>query len=726
LITSTIVIAALLVTLLYPQTGSAMDKLRQKYEAEYQQYTESLSEYCVEGSMVNYAMEASYYMFGFTRQECEDQAVDFSVLDEYGWDSDYHTIIDVCPYIAVYHDVLSEQDVYASGSNMELFPLLNEDNLNQEYLQQMYEAGYLAYLVLEFDAYGKLAVADMKFTADNIRYYESNPYRTAKRSIEQYENNVLVYQREFQGKGDYHQVLPKNFKVIYLIHQDNGFVFGESYNPYYVFPSERLYWETGAAFVILGIAVLVALTALILPFFKRLHTGWERIFCIHIETLVCLVVLGCICAYWMMLSMANTNMYEILKHVESNGNVEFMGYVLEPVPLYYCLLALNFPGWMACFFMEYVAISSVRQFLSRPGYYLRHRFLIVHIIKWMFKPFKKLYEYVTDIDIAHRLKSSIVKIVLVNFLLVCLLCCLWFLGIIGAVIYSVILYIILKKWGSKLQKQYFSTIYATQKLADGDFKITLDEELGIFTPFGEGLSKIQEGFSKAVAEEAKSQNMKTELITNVSHDLKTPLTAIITYVNLLKNPDISEEERLSYVDTLDQKTQRLKILIEDLFEVSKAQSGNIQMNFMELDVISLIKQVRLEMEDQIMNSDLLFRWNLPEEKILLKLDGQRTYRVFVNLINNILKYSMPGSRVFIDVQTVDNTVQISFRNISMAELDFDIDRLTDRFVRGDASRNTEGSGLGLAIAKSFVELQNGTFKIDVDGDLFKVILCWPK
>jgi len=167
-------------------------------------------------------------------------------------------------------------------------------------------------------------------------------------------------------------------------------------------------------------------------------------------------------------------------------------------------------------------------------------------------------------------------------------------------------------------------------------------------------------------------------------------------------------------------------LIEDLFEVSKAQSGNIQMNFMELDVISLIKQVRLEMEDQIMSSDLLFRWNLPEEKILLKLDGQRTYRVFVNLINNILKYSMPGSRVFIDVQTVNNTVQISFRNISMAELDFDIDRLTDRFVRGDASRNTEGSGLGLAIAKSFVELQNGTFKIDVDGDLFKVILCWPK
>ena len=150
------------------------------------------------------------------------------------------------------------------------------------------------------------------------------------------------------------------------------------------------------------------------------------------------------------------------------------------------------------------------------------------------------------------------------------------------------------------------------------------------------------------------------------------------------------------------------------------------MNFMDVDVVSLMKQVRLEMEDQIADSGLYFRWNLPEEKIIIPLDGGRTYRVFVNLISNILKYSMPGSRVFIDVVPDNTSVQICFRNISMAELDFDVDRLTDRFVRGDVSRNTEGSGLGLAIAKSFVELQNGNFKIDVDGDLFKVTITWPR
>ena len=220
--------------------------------------------------------------------------------------------------------------------------------------------------------------------------------------------------------------------------------------------------------------------------------------------------------------------------------------------------------------------------------------------------------------------------------------------------------------------------------------------------------------------------MKTELITNVSHDLKTPLTAIITYVDLLKKEDITEEERRSYVATLDQKSQRLKVLIEDLFEVSKANSGNISMNFMEVDVVNLMKQVRLEMEDKIAASGLIFRWNLPEEKIILSLDGQRTYRVFENLLNNILKYSMPNSRVYIDIVERNLEVQVVFKNMSAAELNFDAERLTERFVRGDESRKTEGSGLGLATVKSFVELQNGKVDVSVDGDLFKVTLAWQK
>ena len=223
----------------------------------------------------------------------------------------------------------------------------------------------------------------------------------------------------------------------------------------------------------------------------------------------------------------------------------------------------------------------------------------------------------------------------------------------------------------------------------------------------------------------KHSQMRQEFTANVSHELKTPLTAIITYVDLLKREDITEEERKSYIATLEQKSQRLKVLIEDLFEVSKAHSGNVKMNFMDMDVVSLLKQVRSEMGEQIESSDLQFRWKFPEEKVMLSLDGQRTYRVFENLINNILKYAMPHSRVYIDIIPLEKEVKILFRNISEMELNYDVESLTERFVRGDAARNSEGSGLGLSIAKDLTTLQGGSLELTIDGDLFKVSITFP-
>ena len=318
------------------------------------------------------------------------------------------------------------------------------------------------------------------------------------------------------------------------------------------------------------------------------------------------------------------------------------------------------------------------------------------------------------------------KIVLLNFFLVAAMCCGWFVGIGAAVVYSVVLYLILRKKGKTIQNQYNSIVHATEQMAEGELRITLQEDLGMFAPLGRELEQVQEGFSKAVAQEAKSQNMKTELISNVSHDLKTPLTAMITYIGLLKQEGNTPEQQKSYIQTLDMKSQRLKVLIEDLFEVSKAQSGNIQLNMMDVDVVSLMKQLRLEMEDKIAESDLTFRWNLPEEKVILTLDGQKTYRIFENLLTNALKYAMPQSRVYVDVLPSEEGVEIVFKNISATEIAADADSLMERFVRGDASRNSEGSGLGLAIVKSFTEIQGGTFKIDVDGDLFKAVLVWKR
>jgi len=232
------------------------------------------------------------------------------------------------------------------------------------------------------------------------------------------------------------------------------------------------------------------------------------------------------------------------------------------------------------------------------------------------------------------------------------------------------------------------------------------------------------GFQKAVNEEVKSQKMKSELITNVSHDLKTPLTSIITYVDLLKTSE-SDEEKQQYIDTIDRASHRLKQLIEDLFEVSKVSSGNVTLNLVEADLIALITQVELECEEKLKEKQLDVKLQTSEEKIIMQLDSAKAFRIFDNLILNICKYAMKGTRVFINIEKNDTTVKVIFKNISEQELSFDPDEITERFVQGDKSRNAQGSGLGLAIVKSFTELHHGHFHIETDGDLFKAIVELP-
>lgn len=235
------------------------------------------------------------------------------------------------------------------------------------------------------------------------------------------------------------------------------------------------------------------------------------------------------------------------------------------------------------------------------------------------------------------------------------------------------------------------------------------------------VNDIAGGFSNAVEESLKSERMKTELITNVSHDIKTPLTSIINYVDLIKKEEIDNEKVKEYIEILDNKSQRLKKLTDDLVEAAKASSGNVKLNMEKINIIELLKQTTAEFEDKFQNIGLEVIYTMPEEANIMA-DSRYMFRVVENIFSNISKYALENSRVYIDVIANNNKVYIGIKNISKQRLNISTEELMQRFVRGDKSRNTEGSGLGLSISKSLTELQNGTFNIQIDGDLFKVEL----
>jgi len=279
-------------------------------------------------------------------------------------------------------------------------------------------------------------------------------------------------------------------------------------------------------------------------------------------------------------------------------------------------------------------------------------------------------------------------------------------------------------------KRYTETVSDLGKLMDhieliknGDMSTRLEvtEDADIY-PAVQNLNYIQEGMGIAVAEKMKSERMKIDLITNVSHDLKTPLTSIISYVDLLNKEDGLPEHINDYIGILAQKSEHLKNLIQDLFDLSKASSNNLALDMEKIDLARLVKQALADMEEPITASGLTFRINIPDEPVYITSDGKKLYRVLENLIVNTLKYSLSGSRVFVDLTVSSKEVTATIKNTANYEMTFDEDEILQRFARGDQSRSSEGSGLGLSIAQTFTEVCGGKFSIKIDGDLFKVEL----
>lgn len=599
-----------------------------------------------------------------------------------------------------------------SNTNTTLDESVKVENDNID-LSQLTTEKYRFYTVINFDSDGNINIGET--IGANPEYLKSNIESQLMSIRSEYNISYDDYEN-----GYYNITMNpiKNMTVVYAV--------PEILNSY-----DNISWGmqnadmrryegigAGVAFIIAGI---VALVALVFPIKKAKNTVlFKGISKIPFE--IWIIIIGLAIA-----ALGPLSGQLIKATLDGDLQLVFTEMIPNLIIPERVIWIFNFIIWLASYAAVFFFVLIIK-YVFNIGFvkYIKQRTIWGRVIMFFVKAIKRTLDEITKVDLREKNNKLIVKLLLINAVILLIITSIWFFGIPVIIFYSIILFFVIRKYVDKISEKYSKLREATSKIAQGKLDVNIEEDLGLFEPFKEDLKEIQKGFKKAVDEEVKSQKMKTDLISNVSHDLKTPLTAIITYADLLKDENLSEEKRKQYIETLDKKAQRLQVLIEDLFEMSKATSGNITLNIENIDVVSLMKQTLLELEDKLEEANLSVRNNMPESKVVLPLDSQRTFRVFENLVINMTKYAMPNTRVFIDIIENEKYVEIIMKNMAAEEITFNVDTIAERFVRGDESRNTEGSGLGLAIAKSFVELQGGTFNISVDGDLFKVTIKFVK
>ena len=352
--------------------------------------------------------------------------------------------------------------------------------------------------------------------------------------------------------------------------------------------------------------------------------------------------------------------------------------------------------------------------------------LIRKVLKWIGKCSGKLADFVRAFS---RNTAEKIKVLLVGgaflFLQFLIIGCIFggaevFLLALMAVDVAAMIFVIRKADGLDL------IMDGLKKISDGElqYKIKIDTLTGKQKVMAEYINNIGSGLDAAVENSLKKERMQTELITNVSHDLKTPLTSIINYVDLMKRENPTDPKIQEYLRILDEKSQRLKVLTEDVVEASKASTGNIKLEMNDIDFVEMVQQVIGEFEEKFQEKNLTMMVHFTDEPSIIYADGQRMWRVLENVFGNVVKYAMEGTRVYAEISNRNKKVTFSLKNISAQPLNISADELTERFIRGDVARNTEGSGLGLSIAKSLTELQGGEFKLYLDGDLFKVMITF--
>ena len=601
-----------------------------------------------------------------------------------------------------------ETDIYYQATDMTTKKQISNtnDRLNSIQNDQALQKKYQWYVQIQFDQDGILFVNYSH--NDKIQSRELNNYmiHQSQTYSEYNESNHEITSEAYINFKN-----PKNLTITYAVPEK--LAANSNLSVYLTNYSTSDYLKYSMPYVVFAIAIIMLIT-LITPYqlFKeqKLLDVISRIKFGILAFMWCLVT-GTLYVFSPYL-IAATSQKHMIDFYREFG-IQNLDKILTPI--------INIGFWFI-FFMLFVIFAYMIKYLFHKGFknYCKEN----TCLGWIITNSQIILNKIVDFDFNDNINRSVLKIVLFNFVIISIISVFFVFGIFFSLVYSFIIFILLKKKFEDIQNDYQVLLNATRQLSNGNFGVKINEDVGVFNPLKDEFTHIKDGFEKAVNEEVKSQKMKTELISNVSHDLKTPLTSIITYIDLLKNDQLIDEDRKKYIEILERNSLRLKNLIDDLFEVSKVNSGNVHLDLVDVDIVSLIKQAQLESQDKLDEKNLDVRMNCSEEKIICYLDSSKTYRIFENLFINISKYALANTRVYIDLIQIDHQIQITFKNISEAEMTFNENEIVERFVQGDKSRNTSGSGLGLAIVKSFTELQKGQFKVEVDGDLFKSILTF--
>lgn len=591
----------------------------------------------------------------------------------------------------------SDRDFYYVAKNLKTDEVITNIKDYSENSIDPSEYGY--YVDLRYDEEGVLKV-DGTLAIDVFSNLNSNTFIRRYRDNEQSSLGISIEN-------------PTNLEIQYMIPNNV-----ESINGISGFVNNWEQYSSFSGLALMTMSIIVSVFILFYPI-KYVNEAYPfnkvRTWCIEVNIILWTTILSVVYV-GMFLLVGNTINGNLARILVSMGLQNTEG----------LQLAINILCWYISSFCVGISAFLIKDIIvSRPMNYLKNHSSIIAMIRW----FQNKLEMLTDIQLTEKMNKQILKYLLFHACIIIVICFFGSIDIILAIllviIYVAYVYVHLNKRVSKVQNDYDQLLKYIQGIISENFN-NEDVDLGIFNSSKDDLNQLSQNFEAAVQEKVKSQKLKTELISNVSHDLKTPLTCIKNYTTLLKDDHISNEDREHYVGQLTVYTNRLKNLIEELFEISKIDSGNINLKLQYLDIVSLLNQVYMENEEMLESKNLEVIKKYDVDRAVLRLDSDKTFRIFENLFTNIGKYALSNSRVYISIHETNESIEIEFSNISEVPMDFSSEEITERFVRGDKSHSNQGSGLGLAIARSFTEVQGGLFNITIDCDLFKVKITLPK